>query len=400
MARQLLLVTPAGSYRAGDHLAAARALDCDVTVVTDAGVAIPGSAVVTSLADPSHAADRVLAALGGPVDGVVGTDGAAVTVAGELARRLGLPANPSVALRAAGNKLAQRRALDRAGVPPPAFAVLVGAETDDGDGWERAEALLPAVVKPVDRTASQGVLGARTRAALQAAVARVRVLVGADAPVLVERFVPGVEVAVEGLLRDGRLQVLALFDKPDTPTGPTFPETLLIAPARLPPEAATAVCDVVERAARAIGLVEGPVHAECRVDGDDVWFLELAARSIGGLCSRSLRIAGLSIEEVTIRHALGLAVPADRTAGATGVLMLPVPTAGHLRTVDGVERARAVDGVTGVVLTVAPGAEVTPLPDGDRYLGFVFARAGTPDACEASLRAAWARLDVRIDTGG
>lgn len=390
MAR-LLLVGPAGSYRLGDHLTAAHRLGCDVTVATDAPVAIPGSAIVTDLTNPARAASSVLAACHGPVDGVVGTDGPAVQVAGEIARRLGLPANAPTALHAADDKLAQRRALARAGVPQPAFTVDVGRAPGG---------LLPAVVKPVDRTGSQGVLLATTTAELDAAVARVRRLVGDDAPVLVERFVAGVEVAVDALLHDGRMRVLAVFDKPDTPRGPTFPETLLISPGRLPPDVEAAVRDVVERAARAIGLTEGPVHAECKVDGDEVWFLELAARSIGGLCSRSVRVAGLRVEELVIRHALGLDPPVGRAADATGVLMLHVPVAGRLVAVHGVDAARAIDGVTDVVITVRPDEPVTPLPDGDRYLGFVFVRATTADRCEQALRAARAVLDVEIDDGG
>ncbi len=414
---RLLLVAPAGSYRVADHLAAARDLGCDVTVITDASVAIPGSAIGTSLADPASAADVVLTRCDGPVNGVVGTDGPAVAVAGEVARRLGLPANAATALRTADDKVAQRRALARAGVPQPVFAVdvpgmapAVAAGVGPGATGPTAHAyadvpgsdtarLLPAVVKPVDRTASQGVLSATTPAELAVAVGRVRRIVGVDAPVLVERFVPGMEVAVEGLLRGGRLEVLAVFDKPDTPTGPTFPETLLISPARLAPDVGAAVCDVVQRAAQAIGLTEGPVHAECKVDGDDVWLLELAARSIGGLCSRSLRIAGMTVEEVVVRHALGLPTPSARASAATGVLMLPVPGAGRLVAVRGTERARAVDGITGVVLAVGSGELVTPLPDGDRYLGFVFAEAAAPDDCEQALRTAWAMLDVEIDTG-
>lgn len=406
---RLLLVSPARSYRIGDHLTVAHDLGCDVVIVTNAAVAIPGSAIVTDLADPQRAATAVLAACARPIDGVVGTDGAAVAVAGAIARRVGLPANGAVALRAADDKLAQRHALARAGVSQPAFAIIAPRSTGSTEKGPATEMpnrglrrdivdLLPAVVKPIDRTASQGVLAAETPAEFRAAVARVRRLVGANAPVLVERFVPGIEVAVDALLRDGRMQVLAVFDKPDTPTGPTFPETLLISPARLPPDIEATVCEVVVRAARAIGLTEGPIHAECKVDGDDVWFLELAARSIGGLCSRSLQVAGLRVEELVIRAALGLDIPSARTTAATGVLMLPVPAAGRLIAVHGVDRAREVEGVTGIVISVGRGEALTPLPDGDRYLGFVFANAATPDDCEHALRAAWSELDVEIDS--
>ena len=214
---------------------------------------------------------------------------------------------------------------------------------------------------------------------------------------LVERFVPGVEVAVEGLLRAGRLEVLAVFDKPDTPEGPTFPETLLVSPARLRPDARARVLDVAERACAALGLVEGPVHVECKVDGSTVWFLELAARTIGGLCSRALLPGGVRLEELVVRHALGLPSPRLSTPEqARGVLMLPVATTGRLDRVRGVAAARAVDGVSEVVVCVGPGQAVVALPEGDRYLGFVFAEAATTDEVEAALREAWSALEVDI----
>jgi biotin carboxylase len=279
-------------------------------------------------------------------------------------------------------------------VPQPEFAVVTADATDVG----ALEHLLPAVAKPVDRTASQAVVRADTRAQLHEAVARVRRICGGQAPVLVERFVPGAEVAVDGLLVDGALHVLATFDKPDAPSGPVFPETLLISPARLPPDERDQVIDVVTRAAAAIGLTEGPIHAECRIGGGRVAFLELAARSIGGLCSRSVRVAGLRLEDLVLRHALRLPlpVPPEHATGAAGVLMLPVPRAGRLVSVRGAERARSIDGIVDVVVTVGPDEEVVPLPDGDRYVGFVFARAPDPDTCELTLRRAWDALDVEV----
>jgi biotin carboxylase len=386
---RLLLVAPSSSYRIGDFLAAVETMACEVTVATDAASAIPGSSVHVTFEDPVAAATQLVAQVGA-VDGVVGTDGGAVAVAAETARLLGLPANPREAVTAAENKLAQRRAAASAGVSQPSFAPVDG---DDAAGWST----FPAVVKPLDRSASQGVVRVDSPSELRAAVGTVRDIVGAGAPLLVEEFVAGTEVAVEGLLRDGHLEVLAVFDKPDTPAGPTFPETLLVSPARLDPDTLERVVDVVEGAVASIGLTEGPVHAECKVDGTQVWFLELACRTIGGLCSRSLDHGGATLEELVIRHAFGLEVPvgsSDRPA--TGILMLPVTASGRVDAVRGVTAARAVPGVTEVVVSVGPGQDVAALPSGDRYLGFVFARADTPDEVEAALREAWASIEVGI----
>lgn len=386
---RLLLVTPSRSYRVGHFLDAARAMGCEVTVAIDAVSAIPDSFLYVSFDDPFAAAAR-LEGLVGVVDGVVGTDGAAVGVAAETARLLGFSANSADAMLAAGNKWLQRRAAVTAGVPQPGFALI---DCADLPPWST----FPAVVKPLDRSASQGVVRVDSPAEMERAVGAVGAIVGQGVPLLVEAFVQGVEVAVEGLVRGGRLEVLAVFDKPDTPQGPTFPETLLVSPARLGPEALDRVVKVAQRAVAATGLVEGPVHVECKVDGDEVWFLELAARTIGGLCSRAVGHGGVSLEELVIRHALGLSLPTPTSAPtANGVLMLPVHRSGRVAAVRGVDSVRAVAGVTDVVMTVGVGQDVVALPGGDRYLGFVFALAATADQVEAALRTAWAGVEVDV----
>ncbi|MDP8943648.1 MAG: ATP-grasp domain-containing protein, partial [Actinomycetota bacterium] len=267
-----------------------------------------------------------------------------------------------------------------------------------------AEVGLPCVVKPLSLTASRGVIRADDPPAAARAAARARSILAdagedPDGPLLVESYVPGAEVAVEGLLRGGELEVLAVFDKPDPLEGPYFEETILVTPSRLWPEALARVERLTAEAAAALGLREGPVHAELRLDGERAWVLELAARSIGGLCSRSLRfgILGASLEEVVLRHALGMSLDElRREAAASGVMMLPIPRAGTLVEVRGQGEALAVAGVAGLELGVHPGAEVRPLPEGDRYLGFLFARGETPDDVERALRGAHARLEVEI----
>jgi biotin carboxylase len=236
------------------------------------------------------------------------------------------------------------------------------------------------------------------------AVARVRAILATaggreDAPLLLESYMPGAEVAVEGLLRGGRLEVLAIFDKPDPLEGPYFEETLYVTPSRLAAVALAEVERATALAADALGLREGPVHAELRVNDGSVGVIELAARSIGGLCSRALRFgAGVSLEELILRHALGL--PLDglrRERAAAGVMMIPIPCGGTLAAVDGQDQARAVPGIDGVEITIARGRPVVPLPEGDRYLGFMFAHGPTPAAVERSLRDAHGCLEIRIE---
>jgi biotin carboxylase len=282
-----------------------------------------------------------------------------------------------------------RRALALAHVPQPDFAVTHDPELLPSIPF-------PVVVKPVGLSASRGVMRADDAEAALAATRRVRAI--CDGPIIVEEYVPGDEVAVEGLLRDGELEVLAIFDKPDPLVGPYFEETIYVTPSRLPSGTQARVGDLVARAAAALGLTEGPVHAELRIDGSRIWVIEIAARSIGGLCARALRFgAGISLEEVILRHALRQ--PLDgiaREDAASGVMMLPIAHAGVLQEVRGQGGARAVPGITGLEITVPKGRRVLPLPEGDRYLGFLFARAETPEAVEHALRTAHAKLDVVI----
>lgn len=392
-AGHLVLVAPRHSYRTGAFLDAARDLECRVTVVTDAEVGLPGSAVVVDLADPGAAAAEIGRRLGGSPDAVIGTDGEALLVAALLSDRFDLGASPPTAVRRAMDKLAQRRAMDVDGVRQPRWAVA----RSDGT-WPELEAG-PLVVKPTDRSGGQGVIRVDTPEEGRAAVARVRSLIGSEGPFLVERYVQGREVAVDALVVDGEVRPIAVFDKPDPGEGPFFPETLLVRPGRVSAVEREKLLVLVERAVRAVGLTEGPVHVEARIDDDgSVWFLELAPRSIGGLCGRTLHPGGTSLERVVVMAALGRPLPSSLEAEgpATGVYMLPVSRAGTLTAVTGTEQAAAVPGITGVDITVGPGAELVPLPEGDRYLGFVFAEGDGPEQVEASLRQAADELIVSV----
>jgi hypothetical protein len=213
----------------------------------------------------------------------------------------------------------------------------------------------------------------------------------------VEEYLEGGEVAVEALLRGGNLQVLAVFDKPDPLTGPYFEETLYITPSSLPGDTLAAIGEMTALAAAAVGLREGPVHAEVRLPPGGPRMLELAARTIGGLCGRALRFdAGASLEEVVVRHATGLPVDPVRDAGASGVMMLPIRAEGWLAAVHGQEAARAVPGVTALEISIPLGRPVRPLPEGDRYLGFLFAEGDSSAVVEQALRRAHAALEVVI----
>jgi biotin carboxylase len=390
---RLLLIVPSATYRAPDFLAAARALGVDVVIGSEVRQTLSepmgDRAVELDLCAPDRAIAQIEALHGRrPLDAIVAVDDGGAVVAAGASARLELPHNPVDAVARTRDKLAMRRAFAAASIPQPAFA------PDRPVGF-------PCVVKPVGLAASRGVIRADDADQLAAAIARVTPIAsgsGRDGELLVEEYVPGAEVAIEGLLVGGVLTVLAVFDKPDPLVGPYFEETIYVTPSRLEPGTLDRVGRLAGSAAAALGLREGPVHAELRLDGDRIVVLEVAARSIGGLCARTLRFgAGIALEEVILRHALGLALDdLAREPDAAGVMMLPIPRAGTLRAVRGQDAARAIAGIVGVELTIHPGRPVVPLPEGDRYLGFLFARAATPEAVEASLRAAADTLDIVV----
>ncbi len=394
-----VLILPSATYRAADFLAAAATLHADVVVASEGVQALAGEMgdrfVRIDCARPAWSAERIAAlAERRPVDAVVAADDQGVEVAARAAARLGLPHNPPDAVGATRDKAELRRRLAAAGVRQPRFALLP-------PGTGLAGLSFPVVVKPRTLSASRGVIRGDDPAALEAAVTRIRTLLAdPEATLLVEEFVPGPEFAIEGLVTGGRLDVLAIFDKPDPLDGPYFEETLLVSPARVDPAGQAALESTAATAVAALGLTHGPVHAELRLSAGEAVVLEVAARSIGGLCGRALRfgLLGESLETVLLRHALGFPPRRPRPqAPAAGAMMLPIPEAGVLREVGGVAAARAVPGIVDLEITIGPGRPVVPLPEGDRYLGFLVARGARPDDVEAALREAHRRLDVVID---
>ncbi|MGH2626644.1 MAG: ATP-grasp domain-containing protein, partial [Anaerolineales bacterium] len=309
---------------------------------------------------------------------------------------------PPAAAAAAQDKLAMRQAMWRAGLPTPPFQGL----TMDADPAQAGRKMIyPAVLKPTFLSASRGVIRVEDEAEFTVAFRRIKRMIrplrpsGVPAvPILAEGYIPGNEVALEGLLSDGWLQRLAIFDKPDPLEGPYFEETIYVTPSRMPASRQEAAWGCAERAAAALGLRHGPIHAEVRLNPSGAWLLEVAPRSIGGWCSRALRFdSQMSLEELILRHALGQEVRGyQREPAASGILMIPIPGAGFLEKVAGLERARAIEAIDDIRLAVPLGSRVDPLPEGGRYLGFGFARAKTPQEVEDALRRARSSLVVSI----
>ena len=433
---RVLLLLPTTTYRTHAFMEAAQRLGVELTVASEKASALaslnPSGLLQLHFADPQRAARQVGEfAKQHPIAAVVPVDDQVTVCAATICEALGLRHNSVESAQAARNKHRMRELLERAGVPQPHFKL---CSLDDDPVPIADQVQYPCVVKPLTLSGSQGVIRANTDQEFVRAVdrlahilrsefqARNRVLPAA-APVvgwdsvptgrervgtesqpttarqyLVEDFVAGQEVALEGLLTRGELRVLTLFDKPDPLEGPFFEETLYVTPSRLPVSVQDDIARCASHACRAIGLTEGPVHAELRINSDGPWLIEVNPRSIGGLCSRVLRFGtGRSLEELIIRHALGETDESpEREPQPVGIMMIPTPQAGMLTEVRGLDAARTIAGIEEVTISAHLGQELIPLPEGARYLGFIFARAASPEIVEATLRESHARLDFVI----
>jgi biotin carboxylase len=413
----VLLILPSATYRAPEFLEAASELGVTVIAGSNAASAlapIMGERYIElDLEDPLGAAEAIVNLdRSTPLDAVVGVDDQGLLTAALASERLGLATNPPAAIAATRNKSELRALLSRSEVQQPRFEVLPrDASTVAADVAAAARRVgYPVVVKPSNQAASRGVIRADNDEEARQAGSRIDAMLQADgdgdAVLLVESFIPGGEIAIEAILTKGRLSVLAYFDKPDPLDGPFFEETIYVTPSRVDPRVLTASARLVEQACLAIGLVDGPVHGEVRLSPDPSTqfgvvpvLIEVAARTIGGRCAQTLSFSrGRSLEAIVLEHALGRSTQSvHRTLGASGVMMLPIPRSGRLVDVRHRERALATPGVTGLEISIAPGREIRALPEGNRYLGFLFARGRMPADVERALRLGHAELEIVIE---
>lgn len=405
---RVLLIAPPGSYRVHAYLEAAHDLGIEMLVASEGEHSLVpgiGDGLRVDLADPEAVIRKVVCAhRDRPVAGVVATDDGTVEIANRAAAALGLAHNAPSAARITRRKDLARAALAEAGLPVPAVRRVELRRPLD---TQLAGVEFPCVVKPLALSASRGVIRADDLPSLEAACRRAGAIVRAAAPasadleerdtLLVESFVPGPEIALEGMLADGELSVLAVFDKPDPLDGPFFEETIYVTPSRLPSSVKALAAKRVREGCAAYGLTEGAVHAELRLHDGDAWIVEIAGRTIGGDCARLFSFgSGTSLEHLVLQRALGRSpdAPFRGDGGAAGVLMIPTPGAGTLRRVEGVMAASRIAGIREVSITVREGYELTPLPEGGTYLGFVYALGEDPAGVEDSLRRAQETIRV------
>jgi biotin carboxylase len=423
---RVLLLLPTTTYRTEAFVGAAQRLGVDITIGSEKPSTLtnlnPTALLTLRFDDPTHAAHQAAEfSAKHPIDAVVPVDSQVVAVGAAICEWLGLRHNSLASIATAENKHRMRQVFEQAGVPSPEYRL---CSLDDERGALANGIEYPCVIKPLALSGSQGVIRVDTTEEFIEAVGRLEKILKReyDAPpasdtsgdgraqsqdrspassrqFLVEQFVGGREVALEGMLTRGELRVLALFDKPDPLDGPFFEETIYVTPSRRTAQIQADIAQCAAQATRALGLREGPIHAELRLGKDGPSVIEVNARSIGGLCSRVLRFGtGLSLEELIIRHALedDFELP-ERQRQATGVMMIPTPHAGRLIEIRGSDEAKAVSGVEDVTISAHLGQRLVPLPEGSRYLGFIFAQADSPEVVEAALRESHAKLEFVIE---
>lgn len=393
------------TYRAGAFLNAARGLNLEVVV----GIDLPETLseywhvpLGLDFTDPEASLRTITEfAQQHTIHTVVPVDDSATELAALAGTALGLAHNSPQAAEAARDKLLMRTLMSAGGAPCPIFRPF---SLSDDPAWIATQVSYPCVVKPLRLSGSRGVIRANNQAEFVAAFNRLKRLLLSEGnaehetSMLVEDFIPGFEVALEGMLTHGQLKVLALFDKPDPLDGPFFEETIYTTPSRLPAGVQEDIARCVATASASLGLREGPVHAELRVNQQGSWMLEIAGRSIGGLCSTVLEFgSGMCLEELILRHAIGQEITSiERDTHAAGVMMIPIPSAGMLKGVRGVEEAQRVPLITGVEITAKLNYPLVPLPEGASYLGFIFARGETPAEVERAIRKAHKLLRFEI----
>ncbi len=395
-----MLLLSAETYRAEDFVSAAKRMGIAFSLATDAPQTL-APAIMVDFGRPEQSAEAAASALwaaGIHPTSVVAPDQVTLPLAEALASRLGCSKNlPGWAERTT-NKAAMREALDQAGLPQPPWAKLENI-------YELAEAVArlrpPWVLKPLSLSASRGVIRADDPKAAQEAASRIWRILEDDGrgkePILIEGYIEGREVAVEALVHEGDFLPVAIFDKPDPLVGPYFEETIYLTPSRLTQAEVTTVLDLAAQAARALGLRSGPIHAELRLATSGPVLIEVAARPIGGRCSRAFRFGqAKTLEELILEEAVGAKPIIPPLCGAAGVMMLPIEHAGRLAGIEGQEQAASLEGICGVEITIPPGGRLEPLPEGSRYLGFLFAKGPCPDAVETALRRAHNLLRFHI----
>lgn len=409
--KRIFVIIPTTSYRAHDFIKAASQLDVEVVIGSERRQALskllPDTSLALNLQSLKSSVEKIKElSQKKPLDAIIGVDEETVILAAMASEELGLLYNGVSSVKATRNKHLMRQKFSQAGLLNPNFQV---CSIRNDPKTLADEIRYPCVLKPTFLSASQGVIRVDSLNEFIDAFKQIKEIITDPSnkrkslekknQILMEDYIPGFEVAVEGILINGEFKLLAIFDKPDPLEGPYFIETIYITPSRYPQKVQSEILKTMDDAIKAVGLTNGPIHAEMRINKNGIWILEIAARSIGGICSRALKLNnGISLEELILRHAIGEDIKyIDREKNAAGVMMMPVLKVGILKEVKNIELAKKVAGIENIVITIASEQKLQPLPTGAKYLGFIFARGKTPEMVEAAIREAYNKIEVVVN---
>jgi len=400
------------SMGTGDALRAAKGLGLHVVMATDTELKWQRNYVDEQIAinpyDGRYALKEIMDySVRYPINGVVTFDERAVPTAAAIAQALGLPGNTYEAAYAARNKFVMRTRFYESGLLCPRFGI---AKTPDvAEQLARESIGFPLILKPVFGFASQGVVRINEPEELWEFFPVIKRIVKSYEAfihddrygdyLLLEEYLSGREVAVDAVLAEGKANWIGIFDKPNPLEGPTFEETIYVTPSNESDQIQSEIFKEVERGARSLGLRTGPLHAEVRITRDGIAIIEIGARPIGGMCARAHNYClGLDYSEIVLRNALGDPVEVRYNSHIpAGVMMVPVPGAGRLVGVEGVEEARRVHGVRDVFIMARPGDVIRTFPEQGCYLGFILATGSSTREVEQSLNQSHSLLQFELE---
>ncbi|TXH75145.1 MAG: ATP-grasp domain-containing protein [Lysobacteraceae bacterium] len=255
------------------------------------------------------------------------------------------------------------------------------------------------IVKPVDGTASRGVVLVRNRSEIDA-------LAAAEFPMLVEDFIEGDEFSVEAFSVDGEHHILAITEKFKHPD--TFVEIGHLVPARLTQAQADAAASYVADVLDVVGMRNGPSHTEIMLAGDRIELIETHSRTGGDEIPHLVRLAtdidvhtldAVHLEggdpRAVLQASLGIVQGARRYAAIRYLAADPRKT-GVLGAINGVEDARAMPGIVECVVEKHPGETVRALTNSFDRLAYAIAVGDDGDAALSTAQMAVSAL--RVDT--
>lgn len=310
-----------------------------------------------------------------PVDGVVPGFEFYVPLAARISHALGLPGLDPDRVSLFRDKDRMRAELVRAGLRTPAHAV-VETEAEVAAAVRRIG--LPVVVKPVDGAGSTGV---RRADSLEQALAAFRLIQGGGyldlgrhgrGKALIEEFIVGREMSVDGFVQDGGVHVLSFTQKMLGPE-PYFVEIAHIVEGDFPPHEREVIQAYAEAVLRTLGLSVGPFHCELRLDERGPVLMEVGARLPGGQISDLIGYAtDVDLHGAALKAHMGIpaGVGAVTRRGHAGVFFLTRPGLERYDRVVGLETVRSWPGLKQFLMYYRPGEYLPPPVDWQGRLGY------------------------------